>query len=221
MSEYPVMLQLAGKLCVVVGSGPVGMRKVRGLLEAGAKVRLVGPALAGQVVPEGVEVLPRTYRRGDLEGAYLAFAATGNEAGDRAVAAEARHLGIPVCLAGLPQEGDFALPARLRRGDLTVTVSTAGRSPALAALVRDRLEDLLPATWAGALEIAAAARRHALDAPSGIDYSRESLRRLLDGGLLDRLAEGDAVGIDRLLQGVLGSPWCLAALGISLPERKP
>lgn len=221
MSDYPVMLQLAGKCCVVVGSGPVGLRKVQGLLAAGARVRLIAPELTDQTAPDGVETVPRSFRPGDLAGAFLAFAATGDGACDRAVAEEARRLGIPVCLAGLPREGDFTLPALLRRGDLSVAVSTAGRSPALATLVRDRLETLLSETWATVLEIAAAARQHALVNPQDIDYSRETLRCLLEGGLPELLAARDEDGIDRLLREAFGLPWSLAALGISLPERKP
>jgi precorrin-2 dehydrogenase/sirohydrochlorin ferrochelatase len=221
MSDYPILLQLAGKCCVVVGSGPVGMRKVHGLLAAGARVRLISPGLPQQDCQEGVERIPRVFRPGDLDGACLVFTATGDNDSDRAVAKEARRLGIPVCLAGLPEEGDFSLPAVLRRGDLTVAVTTAGRSPALASLLRDQLEALVPETWALVLDIAAAARQRALADPDCIDYSTEKLHHLLSGSLLELLADRDAAGVDRLLQHVFGPPWCLATLGIQLPERNP
>lgn len=221
MPEYPIVLQLAGKDCVVVGSGPVGMRKVRGLLSAGARVRVISPTGLQQVGLERVEIIPRAFCPGDLAGACLVFAATGDNDSDRAVAAEARSLGIPVCLAGLPDEGDFSLPAVLRRGDLSVLVSTAGRSPALATLVRDQLESFLPDTWAILLDIAAALRQQALSAPGSIDYSAEKLRHLLSGSLLELLADRDEVAVDRWLQHVFGPSWSLASLGISLPERNP
>lgn len=221
MAEYPIVLQLAGKDCVVVGSGPVGMRKVRGLFSAGARVRLVSPTASQQAGLENVEIISRAFCPGDLIGASLVFAATGDNDSDRAVAAEARSLGIPVCLAGLPEEGDFSLPAVLHRGDLTVAVTTAGRSPALATLVRDQLEALLPDTWAILLDIAAAVRQRALSAPGSIDYNTEKLRHLLSGSLLELLAARDAVAVDRWLQHVFGPAWSLASLGISLPERNP
>ncbi len=221
MSEYPIMLQLAGKDCVVVGSGPVGMRKVRGLLSAGARVRLVSPTGLQQADLENVEIIPRVFCSGDLDGACLVFAATGDNDSDRAVATEARRLGIPVCLAGLPEEGDFSLPAVLRRGDLTVAVTTAGRSPALATLVRDQLEALLPDTWAIVLEIAAAVRQRALSDPDSVDYNAEKLRHLLSGSLLELLAARDVGAVDRWLQHVFAPSWSLASLGISLPERNP
>jgi precorrin-2 dehydrogenase/sirohydrochlorin ferrochelatase len=221
MPEYPIVLQLAGKCCVVVGSGLVGLRKVRGLLSAGARVRLISPTLLQQAGLEGVERIPRAFQTGDLDGAALVFAATGDNDSDRAVGTEARRLGIPVCLAGLPEEGDFSLPAVLHRGDLTVSVTTAGRSPALATLVRDQLESLLPDTWAIVLDIAAAVRQRALSDPDSVDYSTEKLRHLLSGSLLELLAGCDVVAVDRWLQHVFGPSWSLASLGISLPERNP
>lgn len=221
MLPYPILLQLAGKVCVVVGSGPVGMRKVRGLLGVGARVRLISPTLSMSSAPQGVETISRGFCPGDLNGASLVFAATGNGADDRAIAAEARRLGIPVCLAGLPEEGDFSLPAVLRRGDLCIAVSTGGHSPALAAEVRDLLTELLPESWALVVDIAAALRREALADAGSIEYNREKLRRLLSGHLLELLDSRDAEGIDRLLQQVFGPSWSLACLGITLPERNP
>jgi len=221
MSEYPILLNLTDKLCVVVGGGPVGMRKVEGLLAAGARVRLIAPSLAAEYRRQGVEPVRRTFLQGDLDGASLVFAATGDNACDRAVAVEARRLAIPVCLAGLPGEGDFGLPAVLRRGDLGVAVTTGGRSPALAAEVRDLLAELLPDAWAVAVDIAAALRRWALADPGCVEYSRETLRRLLNGHLLQLLEARDAAGIDRLLQQVFGPSCSLASLGIILPERNP
>jgi len=219
MTAYPVMLQLAGKLCVVVGGGPVGMRKAYGLLKAGAKVRLVSPRLTSPIGRDRVETVSRVFRSGDLDGASLVFAATGDAASDRSVAAEARRLGIPVCLAGSPSEGDFSLPAVLHRGDMTLAVSSSGRSPALATVFRDQLDALLPETWALVVDIAAAARQHALHDKGSIDYSREALRRLLAGSLLELLTAGNAAGVDDLLHEVFGPSWSLASLGIDLPER--
>jgi precorrin-2 dehydrogenase/sirohydrochlorin ferrochelatase len=213
------MLQLAGKLCVVVGGGSVGMRKAHGLLEAGARVRLISPRLSSRIDRERVETVSRVFRSGDLDGASLVFAATGDAASDRSVAAEARRLAIPVCLAGSPSEGDFSLPAVLRRGDMTLAVSSSGRSPALVTVVRDQLDALLPESLALVVDIAAAARQHALHDKGSIDYSREALRRLLAGSLLELLTVGNAAGVDDLLHEVFGPSWSLASLGIDLPER--
>jgi len=160
MSDYPILLSVAGRLCVVVGGGPVALRKARGLLAAGARVRVVAVELAAAPVDlAGLEVSLHPYCDGDLAGAYLVFAATGDRTVNAAVVREARRRGVLVGVADAPEDGDFALPALLRRGDLTVAVATGGRSPALAALVRDRLASQLGPEWAAVLEIAAPLRR--------------------------------------------------------------
>ncbi len=219
MSDYPILLQLEGRLCVVVGGGPVAVRKVRGLRAAGARVRLVASELA---VPAGelpdVEILIRPYRGGDLRGACLAFAATSDRLINAAVVQEARQMGILVDVVDMPEEGDFTLPALLRRGELTVAVATAGGSPALAALLRDRLAGQLGPEWATVLEIAAALRQKRLTLQGKTEYNQAILRRLLEGGLPDLIAAGDAAAVDSLLQALLGEGLSLAQLGIRLAK---
>jgi precorrin-2 dehydrogenase/sirohydrochlorin ferrochelatase len=102
---------------------------------------------------------------------------------------------------------------------MTLAVSSSGRSPALATVFRDQLDALLPETWALVVDIAAAARQHALHDKGSIDYSREALRRLLAGSLLELLTAGNAAGVDDLLHEVFGPSWSLASLGIDLPVR--
>jgi precorrin-2 dehydrogenase/sirohydrochlorin ferrochelatase len=220
MADYPVLFQVAGRLCLVVGGGPVGLRKVRGLLAAGARVRLVSDRLApGQTVPGGVEVIKRPFHPDDLQGAFLALAATGDAATDQTVVAEARRLGIPVSLPGDPAAGDFTLPALLRRGDLTLTVSTNGRCPALAAQLIRCLADWLDPSWATVAEIAAAIRRKSLALPEKLPYNQDVIARLLDAGLTDLVADGDPRAVDRLLRQVLGDGFSLAELHIEWPPE--
>jgi precorrin-2 dehydrogenase/sirohydrochlorin ferrochelatase len=132
-----------------------------------------------------------------------------------------------VNVADAPGEGDFTLPAVLRRGDLTVAVSTAGGSPALAAAVRDRVAELLGGEWAETLAIVAALRRKKLTFPQKnltasekTEYDREILRRLLEGGLPSLVAGGRIAEIDRLLVDTCGEGCSLADLGIGLPKGK-
>lgn len=217
MSDYPILLQLKGRPCVVIGGGPVAIRKARGLVEAGARVRLVACALAvpaGELA--GVEVVVRPYRAGDLEGAFVAFAATDDRLVNAAVVREARQRGVLVSVADAPDEGDFTLPALLRRGNLTVSVATAGGSPALAALLRDMLAKQLGPEWATVLEIASALRQKQLTLQGKTEYNQAILRRLLEGGLPDLIAGGDAPAVDQLLQTLFGEGCSLAQLGIRL-----
>jgi precorrin-2 dehydrogenase/sirohydrochlorin ferrochelatase len=216
MADYPILLNIEGRLCVVVGGGTVGLRKVRGLLEAGARVRLIDPAPAA--VPGGAELLRRPYRDGDLDGAALAFAASGERRVNAAVAAEARCRGIPVNVADVPEEGGFTLPALLPRGALTVAVATGGESPALAAVLAERLGEAFGPQWEGVLQIAAALRRKRLTLAEGAEYNQSILRRLLDGGLPDLVAAGDEAAVDRLLQTLCGDGCSLAQLGVRLAK---
>ncbi len=138
-----------------------------------------------------------------------------------AVAAEARAAGILVNVADDPLQGDFVLPAVLRRGSLTLTAATGGGSPALAVLLRDRLAGQYGPGWDTTLQVVAALRRQRLTEPPKGEYNTEILRRLLEGGLPDLIAAGDAAGVDRLLAEVAGAEMSLEALGISLPKGKP
>ena len=217
MPDYPILLKLKDRLCLVIGGGPVAVRKARGLLEAGARVRLIASDLAVTVEAlAGVEVLIRPYRSGDLEGACLAFAATDDRLVNAAVVREARQRGVLVNVVDAPDEGDFTLPALLRRGDLTVSVSTAGGSPALASVLRDRLAEQMGPEWATVLEIVAALRQKQLTFQGKTEYNQPILRRLLEGGLPVQIASGDAAAVDRLLLTLFGEGCSLEQLGIRL-----
>lgn len=220
MTDYPVQLKLAGRLCVVIGGGPVGLRKIRGLLAAGARVRLVCKRLTSpDVLPPEVELVGRPFLPQDLEGAFLAMAVTGDAETDQAVTAEARRLGILICVPGDPSAGDFTLPAVVRQGDISLTVATGGKCPALAPLLAAHLAERLEPAWPEVLEIAAAIRRKALAFPEKFSYNQDLIARLLEGGLAELTTRNDASAIDRLLHCVLGEGFSLAELNIKLSDK--
>jgi precorrin-2 dehydrogenase/sirohydrochlorin ferrochelatase len=144
---------------VVVGGGEVANRKARKLSQAKAEVVVISPEIKPELANVAAEVRRRPYREGDLEGAFLAFAATDRREVNAAVAREAREKGIPVNVADEPAEGDFALPSTLRRGQLQVAVSTGGASPTLARRIRRELEDAFGFEWAGLVEELSRARQ--------------------------------------------------------------
>ncbi|BCR03500.1 siroheme synthase [Desulfuromonas versatilis] len=219
MPDYPVSLNLEGRLCLVVGGGPVGLRKARGLLAAGARVRLVAPQLRSmEQLPAGIDLCRRPFAATDLEGAQLVFAATDDRETNETVAREAQRRGILVNRADTPGGGDFALPALLRRGKLTVAVTTAGHSPSLAAAVRDLLADTLGPEWGTLLEITGALRQKRLTASETTEYNQEVVRSLLTHDLPGLLAAGNEAAIDRLLAAHCGPDCSLAQLGIRLPK---
>ena len=160
---YPMFLELAGRRCVVIGGGPIAEGKVSGLLAAGAEVTVVSPTvtdtLADLARSGRIGVRRRAYRDGDLIGAALAFAATGDSAVNAAVAAEGRRHAIWVNAADDPAHCDFILPAVVRRGALAIAVSTGGASPALARAIREELEHTIGADYAALVDVAGDVRR--------------------------------------------------------------
>jgi len=144
MKTYPIMLDVRGKPAVVVGGGPVGLRKVRSLRDAGAVVRLVALQVAEESDLHEVELLLEDYRPEALVGAALVFACTDDRELNARIARDARQAGALVNAADQPEDCDFYLPAVAADGEVVVAVGTGGGSPALAAALRDRLASALP-----------------------------------------------------------------------------
>ena len=151
-------------------------RKARKLSQAGADVVVVSPEVLPDLEGMGVGMRYRPYEHGDLEGAYLAFAATDSREVNAAVAREADERGVPINVADRPSEGNFAVPSTLRRGGLQVAVSTGGASPTLARRIRDELEENFGPEWADLVEAFRASRRTGV-AP-GEDFEGEVIRCL-------------------------------------------
>lgn len=141
---YPLFLSISGRKCVVVGGGQVALHKVTTLLEHGAGVEVISPDFCAgltQLAEKGkIAVVRREYRAGDLEGAVIAIAATDDRSTNLAVAKEARARAVLVNVVDDAGNSDFIAPAYVRRGDVTIAISTAGRSPALARKIRTKLE---------------------------------------------------------------------------------
>ncbi len=187
---YPVFLRLEGRPCLVVGGGPVALRKVEGLLAGGGRVTVVAPEAVGDVeaLARGGRVawVRRRFEPSDLEGVVLALAATSDRGVNRKVAAEGAARGVWVNVADDAGVGDFHVPAVLRRGDLTVAVATGGASPALASWVRDRIGETLPEDLGEMVEVARSVRSGASD-PEG-----RRARELFGSGILENPTRGEA-----------------------------
>ncbi len=185
---YPLFLRLDGKKCVVVGGGQVALRKIDMLLEFGGSVDVVSP----QVCPEvarlhesgRIRLSRRSYQHGDLRQATVAVAATSDSATNQAVVAEAHRRGVLVNVVDEADVSDFIVPSYVHRGDVTIAVSTAGRSPALARKLRTRLECEFGDEYASLAlllsEVRAELKRR------GVKVSGEAWQEALD---LDRLLE--------------------------------
>jgi precorrin-2 dehydrogenase/sirohydrochlorin ferrochelatase len=184
-SWYPVFLDLHGLPVKVIGGGAVAARKVRGLVDAGARVTVIAPRFCASLARRrGIVRVKRAFRTGDLKGARLLFLATDDPALNRTMAVEAERRGLWANVASPPEAGRISLPASFRRGPLCVAVSTGGASAAAASALRKDLSEHLDAAWSTFLELLKSRRRkvqHSVDDP-------ERRRRLL-------LALGDPIWV--------------------------
>jgi siroheme synthase-like protein len=200
-SPYPVALRLGGRDCLVVGGGPVAEGKVRGLLEAGARVTIVSPSVTGHLrawIEQGrCRHLARAYRPRDVVGRAIALVATGDAQVTARVHRDARRAGVLVNAADDPERSDFFLPAVLRRGRLVVAVSTGGASPTLARVVRDELERLVPESYAVLLEVVAGVRADVRRRQGTVPADR--WRAAIDERLRALVAEGQVENATALL----------------------
>lgn len=143
MTYYPLFFDLRGRRVAIAGGGKVALRKARALVEAGARVKVVAPRCEPELEALPVEWVPRPFEPDDLASAFLAYAATDDRAANALVAAEAKRRGIPVNVADAPEECDFIVPSRVRRGNVQVAVSTSGEDPRKAVELRKKIERAL------------------------------------------------------------------------------
>lgn len=221
MSFYPVFLNLRGRRAVVIGGGAVAEQKTLGLLAAGAHVTVVSPTttvrLSELAAENGIDLRRRPYQRGDLAGAWLAIAATDDRAVNAAAWAEAEQAGVPLNAVDDLEHCSFIAPAIHREGDITVAVSTSGKSPALAARLRRRIGDLIGAAEArfcallGELRPEVAAR-----VPDARDRT-DLWYRIVDSDAIEFVRRGDLEGARRRIEELV--PRLKPGLGTALPLR--
>jgi siroheme synthase-like protein len=203
---YPVFLDLRGKRCVVVGGGSVAERKVRVLLEHDASIAVVSPTLSQglqELAEQGtIQAVRREFGKGDLAGAFLAIAATGDADINVAVAAEAREQRALVNVVDDPANSDFIVPSLVRRGDISVAISTAGKSPALARKLRTILEANLPPEYASLVGVVADVREEL--SRRGVTVDADTWQQCLDiDVLLEMVGRGESEEARQMLIGCL------------------
>lgn len=141
---FPLNIDIEKELAVIVGGGAVALRRAKTLRQCGARVRVISPETAAGFEGSGCEIIKRSYRCGDLDGAILAVAATNDAEVNQRVGAEAREKDIWVNLADSAENCDFYFPSIIEEDGLTISVSAAGMSPALVRSVSDRIRKMLP-----------------------------------------------------------------------------
>jgi len=206
-SFFPVLLNVSGRLCVVVGGGDVAARKVGTLVERGAVVKVISPDAVDEikdlVARDVIEWEQRGYRQGDLEGTFLCVAASDDPEVDMEVRHECYVRRVLANVVDAPEESDYQVPSFFEDGKLLIAVSTSGMSPAVARTLRRMIQSYLGSSFAEALEVINGFRERVKDE---IGDARSRVRFWEEGvtsEVLDKVREGDLAGLKAMLEQAL------------------
>ena len=195
MSSYPVSLNLEDRKCVIIGGGIIAERKVVTLLEAGAVVRVVSPKLTDKLQElannNSIEYISSDYQTQHLDSAFLVIAATNNREVNKAVFEEAKQRGMLVNVVDDPELCTFFAPAVVRRGDLTISVSTSGKSPSLSRRIREQLEASYGPEYGDFVQLLGEIRAEVIEQNLDYNESARAFREILNSEVLDMLAQGE------------------------------
>jgi precorrin-2 dehydrogenase/sirohydrochlorin ferrochelatase len=224
MRYYPVFLDLKERLCVVLGGGRVAERKVKTLLRAGARVKVISPQLTASLarLKDGKRIshLSRTYRKNDLRGAFLAIGATDDRSINERIFREAAAGRIPVNVVDDPAHSSFIVPSIVKKKALLVAISTSGKSPALARVLRQKLEKEIGPEYEGFLKLLGRVRAKLLPLGLGQSRNQKIFRKLVGEDLLPLIRGKKFRELNRRLAKVLGPGYSLKDLGLKWGNRQ-
>lgn len=179
---FPVFLNLKNKLCIVIGGGKVAERKVENLLTSQAKVKVISPEVTlklKKLAEEGkIEWERRVYKKGDLDSAWLVIAATDNPEIQKEIFKEAEEKRIFCNVVDVPELCSFIVPSTIRRGLLTIAISTSGVSPAVARRLREILEEIIGEEYVLYVELMKDLRKQILNLNLSPEEKEEKLQKL-------------------------------------------
>ena len=198
MNRFPLCINLENKSFVVVGSGRIAMRKLAAIRQFTDKIKIITKEPIKEDLYDGIKIERKTFDEDDLEGADFVITATGSRERDEAIVASCKAKGIPVNAADDREECDFFLPGIIKRGDLVVSVSTTGKSPAYSRYLREQIEDMIPDNIEAILDILGDLRGNL---PSKIDSQQERSRIYKYVMLmLLKLDDINEVNIDKIIE---------------------
>lgn len=202
MNYYPVFLNLKGKKAVVVGGGKVAERKILSLIKASADITVISPHLTGRLLKEKtkhrIRHIARNYRTNDLKGAFLVIAATDSPEINSLVAKNAPAL---VNVVDVPSQCNFIAPSVVKRGALTLAISTSGISPALSKAIRKELERLYGPKFSDYLNFVKKLREKAMVGIKDKKKREKFLKGLASEKILKTLRKKRFEGIEKIAAG--------------------
>ena len=208
MRYYPINLDIQNRNCLVVGAGSVGTRKVMMLLKCGAKVTVVSPIISENLQnlqkSASLTLKARPYRTADLEGMFLVIGATDNEPLNRQISSDAESRNILCNIADRPAVCNFILPSIVQRDDLVITISTSGKSPALAKKMRKTLESQFGEEYGVFLQLLGAVRKKLLSQAHEPEVHKPLFEQLVNSNLITMIQDDKRAEINKLLFEVLG-----------------
>jgi precorrin-2 dehydrogenase/sirohydrochlorin ferrochelatase len=200
---YPLFLDLQDRPVLVVGGGVVAERKAESLLAAGAVVHLVAPDVTPSLATLTIRIQQRKFVEADLDGMVLVISATDDRAAQEQIAAAARARNIPINTVDQPDLCDFIVPAIVRKGDVVLAISTSGRSPALAAALRARLESVVTEDVARAVRILGEVRNEVHSRFRDPDRRKQIFEGIVASGILDWIGECDDRAALERVRGII------------------
>lgn len=209
MIVYPVNLNIKDKKCIVVGGGNVAERKVKSLLRANAAVNVISPnltpTLQDLVMKKKVNYIARNYQAGDIKGCFLVICATDSKEINKIVAEEADNLGLLFNVIDDSKESNFTVPAVINRNDLIITVSTNGKSPAVAKQIKEELSQMYGEEYGYFLKIIAKYRQE-LKSNAKSSKDRENFWRTnMNKDILTMLKDGRLNEAEAKIKDAIGS----------------
>lgn len=162
LNAFPVFVRVEGETVAIVGAGDEALAKARLIGQSSAVLRIIAenaePELLAFIAQSSASHVAAAYEASQLEGAVMVFAASGDEALDRRVAADARKLGIPVNAVDRPELCDFFTPALVNRAPVAIAIGTEGAGPVLAQMLRGRIDQMLSPSLGSLATLAASLR---------------------------------------------------------------
>ncbi len=208
MRYYPVHLDINNRKVLVVGGGSVGTRKVKTLLDCGARVTVVSPEVSRQLrelaASGDIILAERSYQSEDLTGVFVVIGATDDETLNQQISSDADRLNTLCNIADRPEVCNFILPSIVQRDDLVITISTSGQSPALAKKLRKTLENQFGEEYGTLLQLMGAIRKKLLQQAHKPEAHKPLFEQLINSDLIVMIQAGKTEEIDALLFDILG-----------------